>query len=63
MLSAAVLGSMVLSSYALIDFLIRGGTWGDRFIRAGAPHSDYNWLTTYMVLVIPMLVAVFFAES
>ena len=61
-LSAVVLGSIVLSSYALIDFLIRGGTWWDRLIRAGAPHSDYNWLTTYMVLVIPMLVAVFFVS-
>ncbi len=53
---AVVLGSLVLSGFALVDFVLRGGTWRDRLIRAGAPFSDYNWLTTYLVLVIPLLI-------
>jgi heptosyltransferase-3/putative inorganic carbon (HCO3(-)) transporter len=51
-----VLGSLVLSSFALVDFILRGGTWRDRLVRAGAPYSDYNWLATYLVLVIPILI-------
>jgi len=53
---AVVLGSLVLSGFALVDFVLRGGTWRDRLVRAGAPYSDYNWLTTYLVLVIPILI-------
>jgi O-antigen ligase len=53
---AVVLGSLVLSGYALVDFILRGGTWRDRLVRAGAPYSDYNWLATYLVLVIPILI-------
>ena len=51
-----VLGSLVLSGYALVGFILRGGTWRDRLVRAEAPYSDYNWLTTYLVLVIPILI-------
>ena len=51
-----VLGSLALSGYALVDFILRGGTWRDRVVRAGAPYSDYNWLATYLVLVIPILI-------
>jgi heptosyltransferase-3/putative inorganic carbon (HCO3(-)) transporter len=54
---AIVFGSIALSGFALVDFVVRGGTWRDRFVRAGAPGSDYNWLTTYLVLVIPILIA------
>jgi heptosyltransferase-3/putative inorganic carbon (HCO3(-)) transporter len=53
---AVVLGSLVLSGFALVDFVLRGGTWRDRLVRAGAPYSDYNWLATYLVLVIPILI-------
>ena len=53
---AVVLGSLVLSGFALADFVLRGGTWRNRLVRAGAPYSDYNWLTTYLVLVIPILI-------
>jgi len=53
---AVVLGSLVLSGFALVDFVLHGGTWRDRLVRAGAPYSDYNWLTTYLVLVIPILI-------
>ena len=51
-----VLGSLLLSGSALVDFILHGGTWRDRVVRAGAPNSDYNWLTTYLVLVIPVLI-------
>lgn len=54
---AVVLGSLVLSGYALVDFVLRGGTWRDRVVRAEAPFSDFQWLTTYLVLVIPILIA------
>jgi heptosyltransferase-3/putative inorganic carbon (HCO3(-)) transporter len=50
-----VAGSLALSSFALVDFVLRGGSWRDRLVRAGAPNSDYNWLATYLVLVIPVL--------
>src|SRR6188768_506739 len=54
-LFVVVLGSFVLSILALEDFILRGGSWRDRLVRATAPSSDYNWLTTYFVLVIPIL--------
>lgn len=55
-LGTVVLGSLMLSGFALVDFVLRGGTWRDRLVRAGAPYSDYNWLATYLVLVIPILI-------
>ncbi len=54
-LLAVLLGTLLLSGFALIDFLGRGGTWQDRIIRARAPGSDYNWLSTYMVVSIPIV--------
>jgi len=54
---AVVAGSLVLSCFAVEDFVSRGGTWRDRVIRAAAPNSDYNWLTTYLVLVLPIAIA------
>ena len=56
-LSAVMIGTAFLCAYAIADFLARGGTWRDRYVRAGAPYSDYNWLTTYMVIAVPLLVA------
>jgi putative inorganic carbon (hco3(-)) transporter len=53
---ATVFGTLVLSGLALEDFVLRGGTWKHRLIRAGAPNSDYNWLTTYLVLAIPIVI-------
>lgn len=49
------LGGTILAAYALIDFMDRGGTWRDRFVRALAFGSDYNWLSTYMVMTIPVI--------
>lgn len=53
-LQALVLGASLLACYALIEFVQRGGTWRDRYVRAHAFGSDYNWLSTYMVVVIPV---------
>src|SRR5215208_5902249 len=54
-LAAVAIGSMALCLYALTDFLQRGGTWTDRPVRAQAPGSDYQWLSTYMVMTVPLL--------
>jgi putative inorganic carbon (hco3(-)) transporter len=62
-LSAVVLGSLALSIFAVEDFLVRGGSWRDRQVRAIAPASDYNWLTTYLVLVIPILIGLLLTQS
>src|SRR5262249_5073904 len=58
-----VVGSLALSMFALEDFMFRGGSWRDRQIRAAAPSSDYNWLTTYFVLVIPILIGWLWTQS
>ena len=52
---ALVLGGTVLAIYALTDFINRGGSWRERVIRANAFGSDYNWLSTYMVMTIPVI--------
>ncbi len=56
-LGVVTLGVGLLSAYAVVDFLDRGGSWKDRMVRAGAPSSDYNWLSTYVVLTFPILAA------
>lgn len=61
-LTAVAIGSTVLSLYALSDFFGRGGNWRDRFVRAIAPGSDYNWLSTYMVLSVPVLIGLLVTE-
>ena len=62
-LKGAVIGCALLSVYALTDFLMRGGSWHGRAIRAGAPGSDYNWLSTYMVLALPIVLSYIVLES
>jgi O-antigen ligase len=54
---ATILGCAFLSAYALSDFVLRGGSWQSRAIRARAPGSDYNWLSTYMVLALPIVIS------
>jgi O-antigen ligase len=56
-LLAVVLGSSVLSAWSLVDFFERGGTWGNRIVRANAPGSDYNWLGTYAIMALPVATA------
>ena len=50
-------------AYVLTDFFMRGGSWHGRAIRAGAPGSDYNWLSTYMVLALPIVLSYIVVES
>ncbi len=50
-----LVSTLFLSALALIDFVGRGGGWQDRDIRAIVPGSDYNWLSTYLVLSIPIV--------
>lgn len=50
-------GTLAVSIYAIVDFVVRGGTLTDRVIRARGPSSDYNWLSTYMVIALPVLFA------
>jgi putative inorganic carbon (hco3(-)) transporter len=52
-----VIASAVLCLVALQEFFSRGGTWQNRSVRAGALYSDYNWLTTYLVMAIPLVAA------
>lgn len=50
-----LVGALVLSSTTLVDFIERGGNWQDRTVRAIVPGSDFNWLSTYMVLAVPIV--------
>ncbi len=51
-----LIGALLLACFSLIDFIEQGGNWQDRNIRAIVSGSDYNWLTTYMVLAMPIVV-------
>ena len=62
-LFAVVLGGLALSIFALQDFVGRGGSWRDRQVRAAAVFSDYNWLTSYLVLVIPVILGWLIKQS
>lgn len=50
-----LLGTFLLSVFSLVDFIAQGGNWQDRDIRAIVPGSDYNWLSTYLVLAMPIV--------
>ena len=56
-LAAVVIGTVVLSLYGLVDFVQRSGSLVNRSVRAWAPSSDSNWLTTYLVIGIPLVVS------
>jgi heptosyltransferase-3/putative inorganic carbon (HCO3(-)) transporter len=56
-LAAVAVGSLALCVYALTDFVFRGGLLSDRLVRARAPSSDYNWLSSYLVMAVPLLAA------
>lgn len=57
-LMAVVIGTALLSMYALVDFEGRGGSLKDRPIRAEAPSSGFQELATYLVIAIPLIVTV-----
>lgn len=56
-LLAVVGGTAVCAGFALVEFVLHGGTWRGRDVRAGAMGSDYNWLSTYMIMAIPLTLA------
>jgi len=56
-LAAVVIGTAILSLYALANFVERSGSLMNRQIRAWAPNSGSNWLTTYLVIAIPLVVS------
>jgi O-antigen ligase len=61
MFGAVLAGGLCLTFYAMSDFFLQGGSWRySRGFRAGAPSSDYNWLSTYLVLVLPLFIAGWF---
>ena len=51
---AVLAGGTTLALYSLWEFFDSGGTWRDRLVRAHGFGSDYNWLSTYMVMTIPV---------
>ena len=51
-----VAGIIFQCSYGLIDFVVQGGSLKRRFVRATAPLSGFQELTTYMVMAIPLLI-------
>ena len=55
-LCAVVTGIVFQCSYALVEFILQGGTWKHRNIRATAPYSGFQELNTYMVMAIPFLI-------
>jgi O-antigen ligase len=64
LLGTVVIGIVVQCSYALIEFAAQGGSWRHRHIRATAPISGFQELTTYMVMAIPwLIVAIVLARS
>ena len=56
LLGAVVLGIVVQCSYALIEFVVQGGSWKHRMVRASAPGSGFQEMTTYLVMVIPLMI-------
>ncbi|MGH7228106.1 MAG: O-antigen ligase family protein, partial [Nitrospiraceae bacterium] len=56
-LAAVVVGTVFVSLYALVDFVQRNGSLMNRSVRAWAPSSDSNWLTSYLVIGIPLVVS------
>lgn len=52
-LVAVLAGTAVTAGYAIIGVLQRPDPWS-RDLRAGAIGSDYNWLSTYMVMALPL---------
>ncbi len=54
-LVAVVIATAVLCVYSLVDFWERGGSWKDRYFQAKAPSSGSDWLSTYLVIAIPLV--------
>jgi len=56
LLSAIVLTTFVVSSYGILKFfLIQQGSLAHRAVRANSLTPDFHWLSTYLILTIPIL--------
>src|SRR5438445_4292258 len=57
-LVAVAIATAALCAYGVVDFWGHGGSWKDRYVRAFAPSSDSNWLSTYLVIAIPLVASI-----
>jgi putative inorganic carbon (HCO3(-)) transporter len=53
-LLALMAGSALMASYGIYEFFATGGNWMSRGIRIGSLASDFNYASTYFILVIPL---------
>lgn len=61
-LLALMVGSALMASYGIYEYLAQGGNWTNRIIRIGSLTSDYNYASTYFILAIPVILY-FLSES
>jgi len=56
LVSTIVLTTFTVSSYGILKFfLIQQGSFADRAVRANSLTPNYHWLSTYLILTIPIL--------
>ncbi len=54
-LYALIISSFFMSAYGIYEFLSSAGSWTTRAVRIHSLTSDYNYASTYFVLVIPVI--------
>lgn len=54
-LLSLIAGSALMASYGIYEFLVGGGNWTSRATRIGALTSDFNYASTYFMMVIPVI--------
>ncbi len=52
---ALMVGSALMACAGIHEFFSAGGSWNVRRVRIGALSSDYNYASSYFVIVIPMI--------
>jgi len=60
LLGAMLVGNVVMVTYGLYDFFRAGGQLFDYKVRAGSLHSGFGTFGTYLVTILPYLLAAFF---
>lgn len=60
LLGAMLLGNGIMVTYGLYDFFRAGGQLFDYKVRAGSLHSGFGTFGTYLVTILPYLLAAFF---
>lgn len=64
LLSAIVLTTFAVSSYGILKFfVIQQGSVVDRAVRANSLTPNYHWLSTYLILTIPILLCLAMIEQ